>query len=294
MDRLKIISRLVKGTSTYNRFIFSPPIDREEQVNRQIQDIGYVIDADLTTNEIGVFYSKAKNNYQIIHKGTQFIGRTMPMDIQSDFDLVMSGIGAKKQFIKRRDDTTKIIKNIKSKNPSSSIDLGGESLGGATSSFAFSYLEDEEGRYLHKNIDSLTTLNPAFPPKFITPKKIDDMYLDLYKHIDSDVREKIEKKPIVHHRIRSDIVSKGLEQNIPFGNVETYELDENKGYLHSHSVERFIEMSPVEERGEINQQIIQEKNITPNINIDYNVNLKTLCNTYGSRFSERCNLYYNY
>ena len=53
-------------------------------------------------------------------------------------------------------------------------------------------------------------------------------------------------------------------------------------------------MSPVEERGEINQQIIQEKNITPNINIDYNVNLKTLCNTYGSRFSERCNLYYNY
>ena len=291
MNKLKTISKLIKGTAQYSRFIISPDIDRESKVNAELKDIGYIILPEFSSNEIGVFYNADKNNHVIIHKGTQLTSQTMATDIQSDFDLTMSGIGAKKQFLKRRDDTVEIIRSIKEINPSTSIELGGESLGGATSSYAFSYLDDKEGKYLHDNIDSLTTLNPAFPPKYLLPKKIDSVLFDLYKHVDKDTKKKIEQKPIIHHRIKTDIVSKGLEKDVPFGKVMTYELDDNKGILHSHSVNRFIELSSNNEAGEIIEEKEQEIGLSPNIDMGYNISIRSLCKQYGSQFDERCKLY---
>tara|TARA_R100001198_G_scaffold94402_1_gene77554 strand:- start:228 stop:1106 length:879 start_codon:yes stop_codon:yes gene_type:complete len=292
MNNLKIISKLIKGTADYSRYFFSPNLDRESKVNADIKDIGYVILPEFSTNEIGVFYNADKNNHKIIHKGTQLSSKTFASDIQSDFDLVMTGIGAKKQFIKRRDDTIDIILQIKSLNPQTTIDLGGESLGGATSSYAFSYLEDEKGKYLHNNIDSLTTINPAFPPKYLLPQRIDSAFFDLYKHIDKDTKNKIEKKPITHHRIKTDIVSKGLEKGAPFGDVKTYELDDNKGILHSHSINRFLEISSeAEEEGGEKIQEEQKISLTPNINRNYDINIKSLCKEYGEQFNERCKYY---
>ena len=68
MDKLKTISKLIKGTAQYSRFIISPDIDRESKINAEIKDIGYIILPEFTTNEIGVFYNADKNNHVIIHK----------------------------------------------------------------------------------------------------------------------------------------------------------------------------------------------------------------------------------
>ena len=181
-----------------------------EELNDMSLSWGYKIDNKLSIYDIMVFYNKEKNNYYIVHRGTQPSSRTGVADLLTDAKLFLTG---KSQRMENRlDETEDIIKLIKRKNPESTISLGGHSLGATTSSYAMT------SPYVLNNVNELITLNGFYGG-------LVDIYQNNMNELDDEDIMKLNEKT-THHRMEGDIISSEYLKTIPFGELLTYQLKE--------------------------------------------------------------------
>ncbi len=173
---------------------------------------GYKINKKLSVYDIMVYYNKEKNNYYIVHRGTQPSSRTGVADIFTDAKLFLTG---KSQRMENRlEETEDIIKVIKKKNPQATISLGGHSLGATTSSYAMT------SPYVINNIDELVTLNGFYGG-------LVDIFKSNINELDDEDIMKLNEKT-THHRMEGDIISSEYLKTIPFGELLTYQLKEGE------------------------------------------------------------------
>jgi len=183
-----------------------------KELNDMSLSWGYKIDKKLSLYDIMVFYNNKKNNYYIVHRGTQPRSRTGVADLFTDAKLFLTG---KSQRMENRlDETEDIIKLIKRKNPDATISLGGHSLGGTTSSYAMT------SPYVLNNVNELITLNAFYGGLF-------DIYQNNMNELNDEDIMKLNEKS-THHRMEGDIISSEYLKTIPFGELLTYELKEGE------------------------------------------------------------------
>lgn len=183
-----------------------------DELNDMSLSWGYEIDKKLSVYDIMVFYNKEKNNYYIVHRGTQPLSRTGVADIFTDAKLFLTG---KSQRMENRlEETEDIIKLIKRKNPSSTISLGGHSLGGTTSAYAMT------SPYVLNNINELVTLNGFYGG-------IVNIFQNNMNDLNDEEIMKLNEKT-THHRMQGDIVSSEYLRSVPFGELLTYELKQGE------------------------------------------------------------------
>jgi len=207
---------------------------------KELNDIGlsrgYKIDKKLSEYDIMVFYNKEKKNYFIVHRGTQPQSRTGVIDILTDMKLFFSG--SSKRIENRLEETEDIIKIIKRKNPKSTISLGGHSLGSTTSSYAMT------SPLVLNNVDELVTINGFYGGLF-------DIFKNNIEELKDDEILMLNEKT-THHRMQGDIISSEALQNVPFGDLLTYEYKGGEFELkstdkYSHDLGHFLrtDLNPV-------------------------------------------------
>lgn len=225
--------------------------------NERVNDIGYVVveDSELSDRHITTFYNKDLNQYNIVHKGTQIDPTAYMKEATRDMDFIARRdefmfLGAKDpsgQIQDRKDDRTgfqdlandfglalgyktpdaadwrarrtkqiinKIDNELSQGKERPTIAMNGHSWGAFTAGFALSH-----SKAVRDRIDHSDMFDAGHNP-----------FSDVGLRVDKKARAQLGGGKHVHHRIKSDAVSKGMNYNKPKEQsglmVRTYKLSD--------------------------------------------------------------------
>ena len=211
--------------------------ERASRINDDIKDTGFVVDKGNSNRDILTLRNDATNEIHIAHRGTDNTGKRTKQDITAD---LMFGLGLaehNKHFNKRKNKTTKIVKQ----NKDATISLSGHSYGGGSIKYALA-----NSKPVRDNIQIAHTFNTASHPLPISTLKVG-------RKVKKDLDDKV-----IHHRHKDDVVSMGLKSVVPFGKVKdyggkesitkrllknTHPIFKTANALDAHSLHHFIEES---------------------------------------------------
>ena len=202
------------------------------KVNAYIADTGYVVEPDMSMEDITTFYNAKSNKYHISHKGTHLGSSTGAKDLRADTAFALFGYNT--PHVKERlKNTEEIIDMINMRDPSAPVSMSSHSLGGHTSSFTMA-----QSDLVLKRVDALDTFDTAAHPAYMAG-------LNVPFH-----KQRILDDKVVHHRMTGDLVSKSMlyrPDGMPFGQTKSYKLaNAYKGRpisraFDAHSLDHFIE-----------------------------------------------------
>lgn len=178
--------------------------DGYDAVNSHIKDIGFEVIPEYSNRNVTT-YRKIDDptHIHISHKGTQIKSKTGLKDFISDFKIALGFGGHSTQAIKRKNKTEKVIKELEPKT----FTMSSHSLGGFTQNYALA-----KSKKIRDAINIGHTYNSGSNPLFSN---------DL--NVSKKAKDELSNR-IFHHRTRNDIVSKGLKDNLPFGQLIQYKL----------------------------------------------------------------------
>ena len=202
------------------------------KVNAYIADTGYVVEPDMSMEDITTFYNAKSNKYHISHKGTHLGSSTGAKDLRADAAFALFGYNT--PHVKERlKNTEEIIDMINMRDPSAPVSMSSHSLGGHTSSYTMA-----QSDLVLKRVDALDTFDTAAHPAYMAG-------LNVPFH-----KQQILDDKVVHHRMTGDLVSKSMlyrPDGMPFGQMKSYKLaNAYKGRpisraFDAHSLDHFIE-----------------------------------------------------
>ena len=202
------------------------------KVNAYIADTGYVVEPDMSMEDITTFYNAKTNKYHISHKGTHLGSSTGAKDLRADTAFALFGYNT--PHVKERlKNTEEIIDMINMRDPSAPVSMSSHSLGGHTSSYTMA-----QSDLVLKRVDALDTFDTAAHPAYMAG-------LNVPFH-----KQQILDDKVVHHRMTGDLVSKSMlyrPDGMPFGQTKSYKLaNAYKGRpisraFDAHSLDHFIE-----------------------------------------------------
>ena len=204
----------------------------KKEVAALLNDIGVLLEPDMSDRSISTLYEPETNTYHIAHKGTQFGSSTGNADGQADLQFALLGYNSH-HVRDRTEQTEEILDKIDRRDPDATVTLQGHSLGGHTAAYAMA----NSDRVL-KRVSSLDTFNTAAHPSYAVG-------LNVPFH-----KQRILHEKTTHHRMTGDVVSKGHLVNLPFGTVKTYkhptDLKLVDRALDAHHIDHFIKSELVE------------------------------------------------
>lgn len=211
--------------------------ERASRIDDDISDTGFKVDRANSNRDILTLRNQNTNEVHIAHRGTDNTGKRTKQDITAD---LMFGLGLaehNKHFNKRKNKTTKIVKQ----NKDTTISMSGHSYGGGSVKFALA-----NSKPVRDNIKVAHTFNTMSHPIPISTYKVG-------RKVKRDLDDKV-----IHHRHKDDVVSMGLKSVVPFGKVKEYGGKESitkrllknahpifktANALDAHSLHHFIEES---------------------------------------------------
>ena len=204
----------------------------KKEVESLLDDIGVLLEPDMSDRSISTLYEPKTNTYHISHKGTQFGSSTGSADGQADLQFALLGYNSH-HVRDRTEQTEDVLDKIDRRDPGATVTLQGHSLGGHTAAYSMA----NSDRVL-KRVSSLDTFNTAAHPSYAVG-------LDVPFH-----KQRILHEKTTHHRMTGDVVSKGHLVNLPFGTVKTYkhptDLKLVDRALDAHHIDHFINSELVE------------------------------------------------
>lgn len=204
----------------------------KKEVAALLDDIGVLLEPDMSDRSISTLYEPKTNTYHISHKGTQFGSSTGNADVLADAQFASFGYNSH-HVRDRTEQTEEILDKIDRRDPDATVTLQGHSLGGHTAAYAMA----NSDRVL-KRVSSLDTFNTAAHPSYAVG-------LNVPFH-----KQRILHEKTTHHRMTGDVVSKGHLVNPPFGTSKTYkhptDLKLVDRALDAHHIDHFIKSELVE------------------------------------------------
>jgi hypothetical protein len=169
------------------------------------EKINYKVVPEHSNRNITTYVDKANpKNIHISHKGTALQSHTGGRDLMADISIALGMGGDNKHIKKRRKQTDRILDKM---NPDS-LTMSSHSLGGFTQNHTIAKSKKVRDKLLQAD-----TFNAGANP-------FSSNDLDLSKN----AKKELKGVPITHHRTRNDVVSKGLKDILPFGDLKEYKL----------------------------------------------------------------------
>jgi hypothetical protein len=193
------------------------------------EKINYKVVPEHSNRNITTYVDKANpKNIHISHKGTALQSHTGGRDLMADISIALGMGGDNKHIKKRRKQTDRILDKM---NPDS-LTMSSHSLGGFTQNHTIAKSKKVRDKLLQAD-----TFNAGANPFSAKSKKVRDKLLQAdtfnaganpFSSNDLDLSKNAKKElkgvPITHHRTRNDVVSKGLKDILPFGDLKEYKL----------------------------------------------------------------------
>lgn len=169
------------------------------------EKINYKVVPEHSNRNITTYVDKANpKNIHISHKGTALQSHTGGRDLMADISIALGMGGDNKHIKKRRKQTDRILNMM---NPDS-LTMSSHSLGGFTQNHTIAKSKKVRDKLLQAD-----TFNAG-----ANPFSSNDLELS------KNAKKELKGVPITHHRTRNDVVSKGLKDILPFGDLKEYKL----------------------------------------------------------------------
>ena len=180
--------------------------ERISRINEDIKDTGYVVDRKHSNRDILTLRNESEGKSVVAVRGTDTSGKKSGLDVMADLEYALGQSHHSNEFRKRRN---KIKNSLKDTSDDDKVILTGHSLGGGTIKHSLANSNQIRRRIIDNG--EVHTFNSASHPFLNNQTKV------------SKASKKALENKVVHHRTRNDVVSKGLEVNVPFGKVKTYD-----------------------------------------------------------------------
>ena len=177
--------------------------ERIARINEDIKDTGYVVDRKNSNRNILTLRNETDGKSVIAVRGTDTSGKKTGIDVMSDIQYALGISNHSNEYRKRRNN----IKNSIKDSGDDKVILTGHSLGGGVIKHSIANSNQIRRRVIDNG--EVHTFNSASHPFLRDQTKV------------SKSSKKALKDKVVHHR--TDVVSKGLETMVPFGEVKTYD-----------------------------------------------------------------------
>lgn len=178
--------------------------DGYETVNNHIKDTGFEVIPEYSNRNVTT-YKKTDDptHIHISHKGTQIKSKTGLKDFISDFKIALGFGGHSIQAQRRKNKTEKVINDLQPKT----FTMSSHSLGGYTQNYSVA-----KSKKVRDALNIGHTYNSGSNPLFNN---------DL--EVSNKARKELSSR-VINHRVKNDIVSKGLKTSMPFGTLKEYKL----------------------------------------------------------------------
>ena len=186
--------------ATYSMLGSKSKTERVENANEVMDGTGFKVVDSLSGRDVLYLANDDTKQVIIAHRGTDINGYKTAPDLKSDFLLAMGQEEQGAEFIKRKNKTRTLVKDIPDEY---SVFLSGHSYGGA------SQIETLKGSKLVRDrVEGVATFNSAFSPFS-------------KKGVGKTTASKLDDK-VTHYRTDEDIVSSSIRINKPFGKIVEY------------------------------------------------------------------------
>jgi hypothetical protein len=228
---------------TYNMLGKKSKEDRIKKINENIKDTGYKAIHGKSNRDVVYFQNDDTKTIHIAHRGTDSSGKNhgkgkTGVDITADLMFAIGQEKHNKEFKKRRDTTSKLVKDIPDDYK---LNMSGHSYGHGSMIDTIKNKKNVRDKLI-KSGGLAEGYNGASSP--FTKKA-------------SKATKEALKNSVVHHRTNSDLVSKASILNSDVGEVKTYKEKKSKKYhkaipkhlqhvfnsldqLNAHSLNNFI------------------------------------------------------
>ena len=186
--------------ATYSMLGSKSKTERVENADEIMEGTGFKVVDSLSGRDVLYLANDDDKQVIIAHRGTDITGYKTAPDLKSDFLIAMGMEKQGEEFIKRKNKTKALIKNIPDDY---SVFLSGHSYGGS------SINESLKGsKLIRDRVDTVATFNSGFSPFSkqgvgkTTARKLDDK--------------------VTHYRTDEDVVSSSIRINKPFGKIVEY------------------------------------------------------------------------
>lgn len=186
--------------ATYSMLGSKSKIERVENADEVMDGTGFKVVDSLSGRDVLYLANDDTKQVIIAHRGTDITGYKTAPDLKSDFLIAMGMEKQGEEFIKRKNKTKTLIKNIPDDY---SVFLSGHSYGGS------SINESLKGSKLVRDrVEGVATFNSGFSPFS-------------KKGVGKTTASKLDDK-VTHYRTDEDIVSSSIRINKPFGKIVEY------------------------------------------------------------------------
>ena len=184
--------------------------EREANTNKAVASLGFKILPHYSGRQMSVFQKQTPNglHVHIAHKGTQPNTLHGLRDIVSDVRIAIGTTMFDSQFNKRIRLSERAVKDL---NPAI-LTMSGHSLGGATMNDTI-----VRSKLLRKRVNQADSFDAGANP----------FTSGMNKRLKTSEKERLDDV-MTHHRMKHDLVSKGLLYAKPPGDVVTYKLAQEK------------------------------------------------------------------
>ena len=219
--------------------------DTIDTINEHLQDenINYEVVPEWSDRQVITYRNlDDPNKIHISHKGTQVGSSTQNRDLLADLKIAF-GFSPHDRYVKKRKKRTeRIIDNL---NPDE-LTMSSHSLGGMTQNYTVAKSKKVRDVLLQGD-----TFNAGSSPLFNNDLKIG-----------KKTKTQLNKIPLRHHRTKRDIVSAGLVDNLPFGELVEYKTRANNHEKeHKKIDEGFYEKQNIKTKKELQKMGYLERGI---------------------------------
>lgn len=179
---------------------------RVAAINKDIEHTNYKVDREHSNRDVLTLRNETDGKTVVAVRGTDTTGKKTGIDIMADLTFALGQSHHSNEFRKRRN---RIKNALKDTNDNDKVILTGHSLGGGSVKYSIASSNKIRRRIIDNG--EVHTFNSAAHP-----------FLRDQTKVSKSSKKALEDK-VVHHRTRNDVVSKGLEQIVPFGKVKTYD-----------------------------------------------------------------------
>lgn len=182
--------------------------EREENTNREVASTGFKLVRSRSDRQMSVFERTTpdgKKHVHIAHKGTQPTTVSGARDLISDARIATGNSSWDSQFNERLRRSENAVREMAPEV----VTMSGHSLGGATVGDSLT-----RSKLLRNSVDQADTFDAGATPGRTNMKT---------SGLEKEERDKLWDS-LTHHRMKHDLVSKGLLYNNSIGDVRTYKL----------------------------------------------------------------------
>jgi hypothetical protein len=197
------------ANETYNMLGNKSKQERIDKINENIADTGYRAIPSKSNRDIVYFQNDDTKTVTISHRGTDVTGKKTKQDVGADLMFALGAEKHSKEFKKRRDTTSKLVKDIPDDYK---LNMSGHSYGYGSMVDTIKNKKNVRDKLI-KSGGLAEGFNGASSP--FTKKA-------------SKTRQKELQDSVIHHRIDDDLVSKASILNNDVGVVKTYKQKSNK------------------------------------------------------------------